>query len=147
MAGDCTGVDQIISECVRNSHQRLRPQDLWSKGATLTSGWENGAISGIEDSDRSATIVFTRSAPYRILGFTNTVVVPSMRWKHWNCSSSLWSKLPLRWWGGNPTLPIWHTSGSSGPAMKKLRSLLQSTVAGIYQRVDLPNESTGFIEE
>ena len=51
--------------------------------------------------------LFLQDQLLSILGLPNTVVVPSMRWKHWNTLPiPIWSKLPLRWWG-NLTLPTW----------------------------------------
>ena len=65
------------------------------KGATLTSGWENGAISGNQVLTDQPIVL--QDQLLSILGLPNTVVVPSMRWKHWNTLPiPIWSKLPLR---------------------------------------------------
>ena len=65
------------------------------KGATLTSGWENGVISGNQVLTDQPIVL--QDPLLSILGLPNTVVVPSMRWKHWNTLPiPIWSKLPLR---------------------------------------------------
>ncbi len=65
------------------------------KGATLTSGWENGVISGNQVLTDQPIVL--QDQLLSILGLPNTVVVPSMRWRLWNILLiPIWSKLPLR---------------------------------------------------
>ena len=103
------------------------------KGATLTSGWENGAISGNQVLTDQPIVL--QDQLLSILGLPNTVVVPSMRWKHGILLPiPIWSKLPLKMMGQPYTPKHDLTSGSRRTGYEKnCALLLQSMVLG-HQR-------------
>ena len=106
---------------------------------------ENGAISGNQVLT-DQPIVFAGSA-LSILGLPNTVVVPSMRWKHWNTLPiPIWSKLPLKMMGQPYTPNMTLQVDQVEPAMKKtVLYFFAEYGLGTSTGIDLPNESTGFI--
>ena len=114
------------------------------KGATLTSGWENGAISGNQVLT-DQPIVFAGSAPinswFTQYGSRSINAVEALEYS----SNTYMVQIALKMMGQPYTPNMTLQVDQVEPAMKKLRSTFAEYGLGTSTGIDLPNESTGFI--
>lgn len=115
-----------------------------AKGATLTSGWENGAISGNQVLT-DQPIVFAGSAPinswFTQYGSRSINAVEALEYS----SNTYMVQIALKMMGQPYTPNMTLQVDQVEPAMKKLRSTFAEYGLGTSTGIDLPNESTGFI--
>lgn len=114
------------------------------KAATLTAGWENGAISGNQVLV-DQPIVFAGSAPltswFTQFGSREIDVVQALEYS----SNTYMVQVALNLMGQPYHPNMLLKTDQLDPAMEKLRSTFASYGLGAPTGIDLPNESTGFV--
>ena len=114
------------------------------KAATLTAGWENGAISG-DQVLVDQPIVFAGSAPltswFTQFGSREIDVVQALEYS----SNTYMVQVALNLMGQPYHPNMLLKTDQLDPAMEKLRSTFASYGLGAPTGIDLPNESTGFV--
>ena len=114
------------------------------KAATLTAGWENGAISGNQVLV-DQPIVFAGSAPltswFTQFGSREINAVQALEYS----SNTYMVQVALNLMGQPYQPNMLLKTDQLDPAMEKLRSTFASYGLGAPTGIDLPNESTGFV--
>lgn len=115
------------------------------KGATLTTGWENGVISGNQVL-LDQPIQFAGSAPinswFTVFGSRSIDAVEALQYS----SNTYMVQIALNM-VGQPYVPgmILNVNDSLESSMEKLRGTFGEYGLGVATGIDLPLESTGFI--
>ena len=116
------------------------------KGATLTSGWENGAISGNQVLT-DQPIVFAGSAPinswFTQYGSRSINAVEALEYS----SNTYMVQVALKMMGTPYSADMKLDFDELDPSMKKLRSTFAEYGLGTSTGIDLPNESTGYLPD
>ena len=114
------------------------------KAATLTAGWQYGAISG-NQSLVDQPITFAGSAPinswFTSFGSRSITAVEALEYS----SNTYMVQLALNMLGTPYTPNMALSSDNLDTAMEKLRSVFAEYGLGASTGIDLPNESTGYI--
>ena len=114
------------------------------KAATLTAGWQYGAISG-NQSLVDQPITFAGSAPinswFTSFGSRSITAVEALEYS----SNTYMVQLALNMIGTPYTPNMALSSDNLDTAMEKLRSVFAEYGLGASTGIDLPNESTGYI--
>ncbi|MER0123397.1 penicillin-binding protein PBP2B [Streptococcus sp. ZJ93] len=115
------------------------------KGATITSGWENGVLSGNQVL-KDQPIQFAGSAPinswFTAYGSRDITAVEALQYS----SNTYMVQIALDILG-QPYVPgmVLNETNQLTPSMEKMRSTFGEYGLGVATGIDLPLESTGFI--
>nr|WP_237334412.1 penicillin-binding protein PBP2B [Streptococcus halotolerans] len=114
------------------------------KGATLTSGWQNGVLTGNETL-MDMPIVFAGDSTSIQSWFTNGSMPISATQALEYSSNTYMVQLALRMMGQNYSYNMPLTKAGYQEAMEKLRKTFAEYGMGTSTGIDLPNVSEGFV--